>query len=175
LGYSAAPNSEFEDLLLSAFHEETDVEVRVVILKTLGFAGYSGGRSERAMIDALDDEDRRVRNAAAIALRKLTPDNALPKLVEKLSDTEMVRGSVVTTIGAYGIRARPYLDLLNDLLESGDVGGTLPRDIRNAIANIENPAQEAAPLIIAVDLYREGATVAEPVGSDTSESASGPR
>jgi HEAT repeat protein len=158
LAYSAAPNPEFDSLLVSAFHEETDVRVRVVIIKSLGFAGYSGGMSERIMIDALDDEDRRVREAAAIALRKLTPDDALPKLLEKLSDTETVRGYAVTTIGAYGIRAQPYLSLLYSLLESDGVGGTLPQDVRDAIANIENPPAAGTSPVIAVDLNRDGAT-----------------
>jgi HEAT repeat protein len=156
LAYSAAPNPEFERLLVTTYRKETDAGVRALIIKTLGFAGYGGGISEKVMIDALGDEDPRVRSSAAIAFRKLTPDSALPKLVEMLSDTNMVRGNLVVTIGAYGTRAQPYLGVLNELLESGNAGGTLAGDIRAAIANIKNPSAVSVPPVIAVDLYRGG-------------------
>lgn len=153
LAYSAAPNSEFERLLVTAYRKETDTGVRALIIKTLGFAGYGGGISEEVMIEALDDENSRVRSAAAIAFRKLTPDGVLPKLVENLSDKNADRDSLVVTIKAYGQRAQPYLGVLENLLENDDVGGSLPGQIRDAIANIENPsAIETAP-VIAVDLY----------------------
>jgi HEAT repeat protein len=96
---SSKQTSSLEEILLQ-IKANWSVEVRQAIVKALGEIGDP--QAVPALIDALKDEDWRVREAAVEALRKIGPP-ALPALIEMLKDKrEWVRQATVQALGEIG-------------------------------------------------------------------------
>ena len=90
-------------------------EARTIAALDLGYRAIPDGRSVQSLIDALQDEDAKVRWTAAHALARFpgAADLVVPALVSALSDPDQsVRGRAISSLGDLGTNAEPALPAL---------------------------------------------------------------
>tara|TARA_B100001093_G_C26817473_1_gene1010402 strand:+ start:742 stop:1812 length:1071 start_codon:yes stop_codon:yes gene_type:complete len=139
LAYSDSPNKKIEDVLLDVFTKEKNGELRGTILKTLAFVGYESDQFKSILVESLESENRDLLYGALKAVAIVRPDDALSKLLDLLTKKNVVKDNVVQAIAAYGQKAQPYLQQLEQLMNDPRIGGTLPGKTRKAIEQIKKP------------------------------------
>ena len=115
---------------------------RLRAARDLGRLGWLVREALPALIHAVDDEDAKVREAAAHAVGQMGPE-ALPALVGMFAhDDKYVRRNAVWALGKLGPLARPALDDLCTALKDGD-----PRTASGAAQALGNMGTDAADAI----------------------------
>jgi HEAT repeat protein len=130
-------------LIQALRNEEQDWALREAASDALGAIG---AEAVPALIEALSDEDERVRGAAVGALRDMGPQasDAIPALVQTLRDeNDDVSMDAATALGEIGPQAIPAL-----IEVVGDRDAQVRRGAIVALGFIGPEAKEAAPLII---------------------------
>lgn len=118
---------------------------RVRAARDLGRLGWLARDAMPALVAAVDDDDAKVREAAAQAVGQMGPE-ALPALVRMLDhDDKYVRRHAVWAMGKLGPLARPALRDLGAALKDAD-----PRaasGAAQALGNLGTDGAEAVPLL----------------------------
>jgi HEAT repeat protein len=130
--------------LVQALRGNTSLE-RIQAAKDLGRLGWLAREAMPDLVSALQDEDSKVREAAAHAVGQMGPD-ALPVLSEMLShDDKYVRRNAAWAMGKLGPLARPALTYLCAALKDND-----PRTasgIAQALGNMGADGADAIPAL----------------------------
>ena len=129
--------------LLQALMNEEDAGLRQAVSDALGAIG---SEAVPALVQALADEDERVRNAAARALKDVGPQavDAVPALIQALGDPDDDVGlAAASALGDVGPEAIPML-----VEALGERDANARRGAILALGRIGPEAKEAAPLII---------------------------
>jgi len=133
-----ASSSAIQAALLSRYAREPDADVRAVIVNDLATYAIDAPDVQQLSVDALSDESAAVRRRAAMAVAKIRPGVALPRVVAELeSGVEETRSEFVYALESYGALAKPHLRLLEILL-TRETRNAYKEQIRQAIRTIQD-------------------------------------
>ncbi len=126
-----------------------DQLLRYVAVAALGALGNEAGAAEGALIAALGDMDRGMRNRVAFALRNIEPktEAAIAPLIAALKDDfDPVRNGAAQALGSMGPMAKAAVEPLIPLLQ--DKAGFVPSAAATALGNIRAEPRKAVPALI---------------------------
>ncbi len=103
--------------LNSMYANEGNEDVRSVILFEIARGGLETKDSRSLVVEALGDRAAVVRRNAALAVARIHPPEALPRIVDELkSGDEQTRSEFVHALASYGSAAKPHIGVLEHLL-----------------------------------------------------------
>ncbi len=128
--------------LVRALRDDNPVD-RLRAAKDLGRLGWLARDATPALVGSLDDEDAKVREAAAHAIGSMGPES-LPRLIAMLGHTDKyVRRHAVWALGKLGPLARPALFDLCQSLKDVD-----PRTASGATQALGNMGTDGAESVV---------------------------
>ena len=139
LGIIANPRDRgVKTALMAAYQREHEASVRAAIINYLGTRSFESSDVQQFVMNAINDVSPRVRRPAALAVAKLHPPDALPRIVAELQSGNVeTRSEFVHALASYGVLAKPYVNVLEVLLGT-ETRRSYQEQIRNAITAIQN-------------------------------------